>query len=65
MRKRVEGILEVQAVVLPDGTVGYTRVSIGPAQAAARMWRFRPGTKGGRPVPVLVTIEMSFGLGKE
>jgi TonB family protein len=29
---------------------------------AARQWRFKPGTRFGQPVPVLVEIEMSFRL---
>ena len=72
LRKRVEGIVEIQAIVLSDGTVGDTRVtrSLDPdldrsAQAAARQWRFRPGMKAGKNVPVLVLIEMSFTLRKK
>jgi hypothetical protein len=29
---------------------------------ATRQWRFKPGTRLGQPVPVLVTIELSFAL---
>ena len=29
---------------------------------AAKRWRFEPGTKDGKPVPVRVTLEMSFTL---
>ena len=72
VRRRVEGIVEIQAVVMADGRVGDTRVirTLDPdldraAQAAVRAWRFRPGMKGGRPVPVLVLIELSFVLGKK
>jgi len=32
------------------------------AVAAAKKWRFKPGTREGRPVPALVSIEMSFYL---
>jgi TonB family protein len=56
---------------MPDGTVGDVRVtkSLDPifgldqeAIKAARGWRFAPGTRQGQPVPVLVTIELSFTL---
>jgi len=29
---------------------------------AVKQWRFEPGTKDGKPVPVLMTIEMTFTL---
>ena len=32
------------------------------AIAAARQWRFEPGTMDGKPVPVLVTITMGFTM---
>ena len=32
------------------------------AVKAAKQWRFKPGTKDGVPVRVLVSIEMSFTL---
>jgi len=32
------------------------------AIAAARQWRFRPGTLRDQPVPVQITIELSFTL---
>ena len=32
------------------------------AVKAAGQWRFRPGTWFGQPVPVLVTIEITFTL---
>src|SRR5690349_14204291 len=54
MRRKVEGVVELSAVVLKDGTVGDTRVtrSLDPdldkeAERAAKQWRFRPGTKDG------------------
>jgi hypothetical protein len=28
----------------------------------ARQWRFRPGTRDGEPVPVSITIELTFTL---
>ena len=32
------------------------------AQRALRQWRFEPGLRQGEPVPVLVTVEMTFTL---
>ena len=55
----------------PDGSVGDVQVvrSLDPtfgldqeAIKAARQWRFAPGTRLGEPVPVLVTIELTFTL---
>lgn len=71
MRAKVQGTVEVQAVVNPDGTVGEARVVRSlddrfglddKAIEAVRQWRFRPGVKAGRPVPVLVLIELTFTL---
>ena len=71
MRAKVQGLVLVEAVVLPDGSVGDVRVvrsldqNFGlddEAIKAARQWRFQPGTRFGEPVAVLVTIELSFTL---
>jgi protein TonB len=71
MRAKVQGTVLIQAVVMPDGTVGNVEVvrsldqTFGldqEALKAARQWRFVPGTRFGRPVPVLVTIELTFTL---
>jgi len=69
MRRRVEGSVEVDAVVLADGTVGDVTVkrSLDPdldeeAIKATKQWRFRPGTKNGEPVAVQVVIELTFRL---
>jgi protein TonB len=32
------------------------------AMKALEQWRFKPGTRGGKPVPVEVTVEMAFNL---
>jgi protein TonB len=71
MRARIQGLVMIECVVLPDGTVGDARVTRSldrifgldeEAIAAARRWRFRPGLLNGRPVPVMVTIELTFSV---
>ena len=57
--------------VNPDGSVSNIQVvrSLDPtfgldqqAIEAARKWKFKPGTRLGQPVPVLVSIELTFTL---
>jgi TonB family protein len=71
MRAKVQGTVLLQCVVRPDGSVGDVQVvrSLdgvfgldGEAIKAARQWRFAPGTRLGEPVPVQVTIELTFTL---
>jgi periplasmic protein TonB len=71
MRARVQGAVVLEAIVMPDGTVGAAHVTrsldmvFGLDQEALRtirQWRFAPGRRGGKPVPVRVAIEMSFTL---
>ena len=71
MRAKVQGTVWLECVVMPDGTVGNVEIvrsldsSFGldqEAVKAAKQWRFRPGTRQGEPVPVLVTIELTFTL---
>jgi protein TonB len=71
-RRKVEGLVELRAVVLTDGTVG-DEVTITQsldeeldqqAVKAAKQWKFRPGMVDGKPVAVHVTIELSFTLPK-
>jgi TonB family protein len=71
MRAKVQGIVGLECVVERDGTVGRCDVtrSLDPtfgldqeALRAARQWRFRPGTRFGEPVAVLVNIELTFTL---
>ena len=65
----IQGTVLVECVVLDNGRVGDMRVSksLDPeldaeAMRALRQWRFTPGERGGRPVPVQVSIEMDFRL---
>ena len=72
MRAKVQGVVELEAVVLPNGTVGEVRVVRSldrvfgldrEAVLAAREWLFMPGRDGaGRPVPVLVTLILEFRI---
>ena len=72
MRAKVQGTVELEAVVLPNGSVGDVRVVKSldrfhglddEAIAAAREWLFAPGRdREGRPVPVLVTLILEFRI---
>jgi TonB family protein len=71
MRAKVQGAVWLEAIVLPDGSVGTVQVTrsldprFGLDQEAIRtvkQWRFLPGMRGGKPVPVRVAVEMAFTL---
>jgi protein TonB len=71
MRAKVQGVVEVEALILPDGTVAEAKVtrSLDPtfgldreAIIAVRQWKFAPAIRRGQAVPVLVPIEVSFTL---
>jgi TonB family protein len=71
MRAKVQGTVEVQAVVNEDGSVSQVKIVRSlddrfgldqEAIKAVRQWRFRPGTRYGKTVPVLVLIELTFTL---
>jgi TonB family protein len=71
MRAKIQGVVTMEAVVNPDGSVGQVQITrsldstFGLDQEAIRtvkQWRFAPGTRQGVPVPVLVEIEMTFTL---
>jgi len=68
--RRVQGIVEMECVVQTDGTVA-DEVKVTKsldadldqqAVIALRQWRFRPGTKDEKAVPVQVNVEMTFTL---
>jgi TonB family protein len=70
----IQGVVVLEAVVMPDGAVGDVRVVrsldtvFGLDQEAVKTlkeWRFKPGMKDGRAVPVLVRVEMSYALGSK
>ena len=68
-KAKVEGTVALWTVVGTDGSPHYIRVahSIGhgldeQAIETLKRWRFEPGKSEGAPVPVEVTVEMSFRL---
>lgn len=71
MRAKVQGVVRLEGVVLPDGSVGDLKVTRSldavfgldqEAIKAARQFRFVPGTRFGEPVAVLVSFEIEFTL---
>lgn len=71
MRAKVQGTVWVECIVSPEGNCTNANVTKSldsvfgldqEAVKAARQWRFIPGTRMGQPVPVLVTIELTFTL---
>jgi protein TonB len=71
MQAKLQGTVFLEAVVQADGTIGEVRIvrsldsTFGLDQnaiKAVRQWRFVPGSQGGRPVPVIVSIELTFTL---
>ena len=68
---RIQGDIQLKAVVKADGTVGDVTVTRSldkehgldrAAVDATRQWRFKPGTKSGKAVPVEVDMMMRFTL---
>ena len=68
---RIQGTVLLGAVVLANGDVGDVKVARSldtmfgldqQAIDAAKQWTFKPGTKNGKPVAVLVSIELTFTL---
>ena len=71
MRQRIQGSVVLEAVIDTDGKPTNITVarSLDPtygldanAISAFEAWRFKPATKDGKPVPMLVSIEMMFTL---
>jgi periplasmic protein TonB len=71
MRARIQGSVWLECVVQPSGRCTDIQIvrSLDPtfgldqeAIEAAGQWRFSPGMRLGEPVPVLVTIELTFTL---
>jgi TonB family protein len=71
MRAKVQGVVWLECIVMSDGTVGDVKITKSldsvfgldqEAIKAARQWRFKPGMRMGAPVPVIITIELTFTL---
>jgi TonB family protein len=73
MRAKVQGLVEMDAVVLADGSVDPGRIRITrsldatfgldqEAMIAVRQWRFRPATFKGQPVAARVSVVLTFTL---
>ena len=68
-KANLEGTVELSAIIRKDGSIEAVRVMRGlglgldeSAIKALKSWRFRPGTKDGRPVDLRVSIEVKFSL---
>jgi TonB family protein len=68
-QKKIAGTVALSVVIMKDGLAHNIRVSkhLGEgldekAIEAVQKWRFRPGTKEGKPVNVRATIEINFRL---
>ena len=73
MQARIEGTVIMKAVIRTDGTPTDIEITRSldsrygldkQSMTALSQWRFEPGLKDGKPVPVLVTVEMQFRLKK-
>lgn len=68
MRDRIEGIVILEATVDCDGTVADAKVLRGTpalndaALGAVREWRYTPTLLNGQPVPVIMTVTVTFSL---
>jgi periplasmic protein TonB len=68
LASRVEGVVILQAVIAEDGSVRDVRVLRSKplldeaAMEAVRQWRFTPTRLNGEPVPVVMTVTVSFSL---
>ena len=68
-KAKYQGVVLLYVEVAPNGRAQNVRVlhSLGlgldqKAMEAVMKWKFRPGTKDGKPVTVVATIEVSFRL---
>ena len=69
-KAKYQGTVVLQAVITPDGRATEIQVVKGPglgleekAVEAVKLWRFKPAMgPGGKPVPVIVPIEVTFRL---
>jgi len=68
-RAHVQGVVELECTIGPDGRVAQLRVVSGPpllgaaALEAVRQWVYTPTLLNGVPVPVVLTVTVRFQLG--
>jgi TonB family protein len=69
LKARIQGVVTLECVVQPDGAIGEARVTKGvnpdldqEAIKAVKQWRFQPGRKDGKAVPVRIALEVTFTL---
>jgi protein TonB len=69
MLKRIEGTVELEIDVLPDGTVGAVALvkSLEPgldqeAAKTVKKFTYTPGTKDGKPVAVRTTVKLEYHM---
>jgi protein TonB len=66
---KVEGSVELEAVVTESGSVEQVKIVSGnailtpPAAAALKQWKFKPFTADGKPVKAAAPITFNFHLG--
>ena len=69
LKSGIWGSVTLECVVRPNGSVGRVKVVKSldtrngfdrAAIDAMKQWRFKPGVKDGKPVPVLINTEMTF-----
>jgi TonB family protein len=74
MRQKIEGQVLVAAIVDEEGRVSDATIAKSldktygldeDALATARLWRFRPGSLKGKPVPVAVQLEFDYRLRRD
>ena len=66
---RYQGSVALSAIVRKDGSIEILKVLRGlgldldeNAVEALKKWKFRPGTRSGQPVDVVLNIEINFAL---
>lgn len=66
---RITGIVIIEAIIDKTGNVTDVRVIKGlpmglsqEAEEAVKKWKFRPGTLGGEPVPVIFNLTVNFTI---
>jgi TonB family protein len=66
--KRLQGTVQLEAVIGEDGTIHDVRVLSGPcilsqsALQAVQGWRYEPTLVDGKPVPIRTTIDVVFSI---